>query len=229
MSLDDFLRYGGYPGSYALIKNKKVWDSYIKDSIIETVIGKDILTQARIKNPALFKQSFVLLSGLPAQEISYTKLLGQLQDKGNTDLIKYYIELFEGSYLFKSLPKYHPQTLRRRSSSPKIIPLCPALIDRLTYQSAAESGRVFEAAVGARLAQVYPDLYYWRDGDYEVDYVLETKSALIAIEVKSGKKKSSKSLSEFIKKFPKTKIVFISKENFISLDKDPEAFMAKIL
>ncbi len=225
ITLDEYLKYGGYPGSYSLLKNEKKWQSYLQNSIIDTVIGKDILQQAQVRNPALFRQAFILLSGLPACEISYTKLLGKLQEKGNTDLIKYYIELFEGAYLFKSIPKYHPQPLRLRSSSPKIIPLCPALIDRLVYGQAAEEGRVLEAAVGARLAQVYPHLFYWRDGDFEVDYVLETGSRLIAIEVKTKKNKSSKSLPEFIKKYPKAKIIFINEENFISFDKNPEHFI----
>jgi predicted AAA+ superfamily ATPase len=229
MSLSEFLKFGGYPGSYRLIDNEKAWTSYIQNSIIETVIGKDILMHARIKNPALFKQAFVLLSGLPAQEISYTKLLGQLQDKGNTDLIKYYIELFEAAFLFKIIPKYHPQAIRVRSSSPKIIPLCSALIDRLTYLQVAELGRVFEAVVGARLSQCFPHLYYWRDGDYEVDYVVETPKKLIAFEVKTQKNKSSKSLSEFCKKYPKAKIIFINLENFESFDRDPEKFIDKLI
>lgn len=229
MTVPEFLKHGGYPGSYALIKNEKIWNTYIQDSIIDTVISKDILMQARLKNPALFRQAFHLLASVPAQEISYTKLLGQLQDKGNTDLIKYYIELFEGAFLFKAIPKYHPQPLRMRSSSPKIIPLCSALVDRLIYSQAAESGRVFEAAVGARLAQVFTNIYYWRDGDYEVDYVVKTESDLIAIEVKSGKKKSSKSLDEFSKKYPNSKIIFINMENFEKFDRDPISFFNKFL
>ncbi len=229
MTIAEYLKYGGYPGSYTLLKNEIKWNQYIQNSIIETVINKDILTQAQIKNPALFRQSFILLSGLPAQEVSYTKLLGQLQDKGNTDLIKSYIELFEGAFLFKAISKYHPQSLRLRSSSPKIIPLCPALIDRLFYRNKEDHGRIFESCVGARLCQLDIPLYYWRDGDYEVDYVIELKKYLIAIEVKSGKRKSSKSLSEFLKKYPKAKTIFIRPENFEKFDLDPIAYIEKHL
>lgn len=225
MTLEEFLQFGGYPGSYSLIKNAKKWKSYLQDSIVETVISKDILTQARIKNPALFKQTFVLLSGLPAKEISYTKLLGQMQDRGNTDLIKSYIGYLEDAFLIKALPKYHSQTLRVRSSSPKIIILCPALIDRLIYHDKTEMGRIFENVVASRLLQVYPHLYYWRDGDYEVDLVVEVEKHVVAIEVKSGKRKSSKSLPEFLKKYPRAKTIFISQDNFQSFDRDPEAFI----
>jgi predicted AAA+ superfamily ATPase len=229
MTIIEYLKYGGYPGSYNLFKNERTWKNYLQDSIIDTVIGKDILMQARIKNPALFRQAFILLSGLPAQEVSYTKLLGQLQDKGNTDLIKYYIELFEGAYLFKSIPKFSSKPLNRRSSSPKIIPLCTGLIDRLVFSEHSGMGRVFEAAVGARLLQVYPHLSYWRNADYEVDFVIETESNLIAIEVKSGRSKKSKSLPEFLKEHPRAKVIFISMDNFEKFDRDPEVFINNLI
>lgn len=229
MSLADYLEFGGYPGSYALLKNKKNWTAYIQNSIVETVIDKDILRHAKVKNYALFKQTFHLLAGLPAQEISYTKLLGQLQDKGNTDLIKYYIQLFEGAYLFKAIQKYNTKSFKIKTSSPKIIPLAAALVDRFVYDKETELGHVFEAAVGAKLIQTFADVYYWRDGDFEIDYVIELNASPIAIEVKTGKKKSSKSITEFQKRFPKSKIVIINFENFIKFDLNPEAFIKKLI
>lgn len=83
---------------------------------------------------------------------------------------------------------------------------------------------MFEAAVGAKLIQTFSDVYYWRDGDFEIDYVIELSAEPIAIEVKTGKKKSSKSITEFQKRFPKSKIVIINFENFIKFDLNPEVF-----
>src|ERR1039457_2810262 len=84
--LERFLLYGGYPGSVSYEDEYDRWYAYLKDSIVEAVIGKDILLNRKVGNPALFRQAFEILCRYPAQEISYTKLLGQLQDKGNTDL-----------------------------------------------------------------------------------------------------------------------------------------------
>ena len=95
------------------------WYAYMKDSIVESVIGKDILLNRKVGNPALFRQAFEILCRYPAREISYTKLLGQLQDKGNTDLIKYYLELYSGAFLFYPLGKYASKTYLSRGSSPK--------------------------------------------------------------------------------------------------------------
>ena len=125
ISLEKFLRVGGYPGSYKLIKNKSMFESFIKNSIIEPVISMDILPFSSIKKPSLFKQIFNILCNYPAQEISYTKLLGQLQNKGNTELIKSYISFYEKAFLFKSLEKFSTKAIKIKSSSPKFIPLSP--------------------------------------------------------------------------------------------------------
>jgi len=147
--LKTYLEYGGYPGSYEFIDNKFEWLSYMKDSIITPVIEKDILSMVHVKSPALFRQSFDLICSYAAQEISYTKLLGQLQDKGNTDLVKNYIELFEAAFLVKSLEKYSGKIIKKRSSSPKIFPLAPALYSQAIDMQFNDEyyGHSFEAFV----------------------------------------------------------------------------------
>jgi uncharacterized protein len=216
MSWDRFLVYGGYPGSYAFIKKREAWLDYLKDSIINPVIAKDILTQVRVKSPALFKQCFEIVCSYPAQEISYTKLLGQLQDRGNTDLIKYYLELFEAAFLIKQLFKYSPKKVLSRTSSPKILPLCPALysvgLDGDLNKS--EFGRSFELAIGARLVRLPGALYYWRERNYEVDYVYQYGKKLFGIEVKYGKSLQAKGLMKFKEKFPHAETMIITPDSY---------------
>lgn len=224
LSIEEFISCGGYPGSYSLLKNKKNWGKYIKDSIVETVIGKDILMTARVNKPALFRQAFEILMSYPAQEISYTKLLGQLHDAGNTDLVKSYIELYEGAFLVKSLQKYNNKAIIKRSSSPKLIPLCGALINRDIFATKEGYGRAFEAAVGACLLNHNYEVYYWRDGNDEVDYVVLEQGKIYAIEVKSGRKKSARGLEAFIKKFKAAIPLFVTSENMEVFLKNPARF-----
>jgi len=222
IDLENFLIYGGYPGSYRFIKNRVNWLGYINESIINTVIGRDILNLARVKSPALFKQSFYLACSYGAQEISYNKLLGQLQSKGNVELIKHYLELFEGAFLLKQLYKYSNKKTLSRSSSPKILPLCPSLYTTTLDAdlNSEQRGRAFEIAVGCELVRLPGDLYYWREGKYEVDYVYSFGKKLYAIEVKSNKKRPEKSLNIFQSKFPEAKTLIVNPanfENFISI------------
>ncbi len=229
LDLDQYLLYGGYPGSYEFIKKPSRWQTYLTESIIETVIGKDILNQAHVKSPALFKQAFHLVMSYPAQEISYNKLLGQIQDKGNIDLVKYYLELLEGAFLIKKIFKFSERPLTRKSSSPKIIPLAPALCTyhHLGQINSEYRGRIFESMVGADMIRSGINLSYWRNGTAEVDYVLTFENQLVAVEVKSGRKKSPKGLLEFSKQFPKALPIIISLDNFERFTKDPRAFLKK--
>lgn len=226
LCFEDYLHYGGYPGSYHLIGTND-WYDYVKHSIIATVVERDILPFNKVRNPSLFKQAFELLLSYPAQEISYTKLLGQLQDKGNVELIKHYINLYEGAYLIKTVEKYSTNKLKVKASSPKIIPLAPALtfIPIRANYSSEERGRAFEALVGAQLVRTGEELFYWRDGTAEVDFVLKKGRTVWAIEVKSGRKKRTSGLDVFKSRFPHTRLVVITPENYLRFEADPLVFL----
>lgn len=228
LNFDEYLKFGGYPGSYPLIKSKD-WVSYVKNSIISTVVEKDILQYQKVKSPSLFRQAFEILVSYPAQEISYTKLLGQIQDKGNVDLVKYYISLFEGAFLMKALEKYSEKKIKIKASSPKILPLAPCLyfLNILDNYKPDEKGRAFELVVGAQLVRTDHELYYWREGNHEVDFVLKVGRKLFAIEVKSGRKRSTQGLDKFKSTFPHAKSVFITTDNYQLFESDPLAFLEK--
>lgn len=216
LSLQDFLKFGGYPGSYELIQSRVEWLNYMNQSIIDAVIGKDILTLARVKSPSLFRQCFDLACSYAGQEISYTKLLGQLQDKGNTDLVKHYLELFEKAFLLKQLFKYSNKKVLSKSSSPKIVPLCPALYSlSLDADYKSENfGRAFEVMIGSLLSQLPGQLYYWRERNHEVDYVLQYGKKIWAIEVKWGDSKTMSGLEKFKQHFPLARLVLMNQDNY---------------
>jgi hypothetical protein len=224
--------YGGYPGAYRYSDDSKRWLSYMRDSIIETVIGQDILGIRSVAKPSLFRQAFEILSSYPAQEISYTKLLGQLQDRGNTDLVKSYIQLYESAYLFKVLEKYSNKALKRKSSSPKILPLCPALYTTQRGHTepfdASTRGRIFELIVGADLIRSDLKVSYWRKGGFEVDFIAEFGSKILAVEVKSGRKKSKSGLDKFLAEFPSATPIIITPENYLDFSKEPKSWLDKL-
>lgn len=227
--LNRYLTYGGYPGAVAYENDFDRWYSYLKDSIIEAVVGKDILLNRKVGNPALFRQAFEILSRYPAQEISYTKLLGQLQDKGNTDLVKYYIELYAGAFLIHPLGKYSAKSYLTRGSSPKMLISCPALFAMhegpQVLGDHEKRGRIFENAVGIRLLQLPGDLYYWREKQKEVDFIYKYRGQLYAVEVKSGRRKLSSGLDAFLEQFPKAHPVIVTMDNFAVFSENPRIFL----
>jgi predicted AAA+ superfamily ATPase len=230
--LPRYLAYGGYPGAVAFEHDPDRWYAYMKDAIIEAVIGKDILQNHKVANPALFRQAFQILCAYPAQEISYTKLLGQLQDRGNTDLVKHYIDLYGGAFMLHALQKYSPKAWLARSSSPKMLPACPALYSMAAgvnmNQNADQRGRAFELAVGAELVQQPGQVFYWRERNDEVDFVYQYRGDLYAIEVKSGRKKSGKGLLAFAAQVPQARPVIVTPDNFAAFSANPSAFLQQV-
>ena len=199
-TLDQYVFYGGYPGSAPLIGEPERWARYIKDSLIETTVSRDVLLLTRVDKPALLRQLFELGCRMSGQILSYTKMLGQLQDAGNTTTLAHYLELLAGAGMLAGLPKYSGSAVRRRGSSPKLQVLNNALMSvqsGLTLQEAREDpaywGRLTESAVGAHLANAAASgecrLSYWRDKNREVDFVVEVGRKLFAVEVKSGRRR----------------------------------------
>ena len=231
--LPRYLAFGCYPGAVALEHDPDRWYAYMKDAIVEAVIGKDILQSHKVASTALFRQAFQILCAYPAQEISYTKLLGQLQDKGNTDLIKHYIDLYGGAFLLHALQKYSPKAWLARSSSPKMLPACPALYSMAAgvnvAQNAEQRGRAFELALGTELLQQQPgQVFYWRERNDEVDFVYHYRYGLYAIEVKSGRKKSAKGLTAFCAQAPQALRVIVTPENFAQFSSNPRGFLTQV-
>lgn len=194
--LDDYIYFGGYPGSATRIRDELRWRNYVRDSLIAPSIEKDILMMTRVDKPALLKQLFHLGCEYSGQLLSYTKMLGQLQDAGNTVTLAHYLDLLGSAGLVMGIQKYAGQQHRRRASVPKLNVLNTSLMSAGSGYTKAEAkadrsywGRMVESTVGAHLYNTgYPDsqLYYWRDSPHEVDFVIERGNRLTAIEVKSG-------------------------------------------
>jgi uncharacterized protein len=196
--IDQYLSFGGYPGAAPLIRDPPRWSRYIADSLIETSIARDVLLLTRVDKPALLRRLFDLACRYSGQILSYTKMLGQLQDAGNTTTLAHYLDLLAGAGMVCGLPKYAGDSARSRGSSPKLQVLNTALMTVTAGVSLEEAqsdrefrGRLVESAVGAHLANATAagecELFYWRDRGQEVDFVAKVGSRLIAIEVKSGR------------------------------------------
>lgn len=219
--LDRFIFFGGYPGGWAIAEDEARWTQYIRDSLIETAIAKDVLLMNRVDKPALLRQLFVLACEYGSQILSYQKIQGQLTDAGNTTTLAGYQRLLESAFLIRGLQKWAGGALHRRNSSPKWQPLNTALMTALSgrtfdqWKASPEHwGCLVETAIGANLINSSAfdgiEVYYWRQGNAEVDYVLAKGGKLIGIEVKSGARKISPwGLKEFQKDFPGARTVVI--------------------
>ena len=234
VTLDQYIFYGGYPGAAALLNDNDRFEQYIQSSIIDATINKDILMDAPIGKPALLKQTFELGAAYSGNLLSLNKMLGSLQDSGNTSTLAGYINLLNDSGLLCGLQKYSVDMSRRRASIPKFQVYNNALkmvYTPLTFEQAVLDrkawGHIFESAIGAYLvSQAFAnrfEVYYWRERNDEVDFILRKKGSLIAIEVKSNAEKTTQGLEKFKQLFnPKASFIIgdggIGVEEFFSMD-----------
>lgn len=233
-TLDQYLFYGGYPGAASLIGDEDRFQQYIQSSIIEATINKDILMDTPISKPALLRQTFELGAAYSGELLSLNKMLGSLQDAGNTATLAGYIHLLDESGLLGGLQKFSIDTARRKASIPKFqvynnalktvyIPnsFNQAIIDRKLW------GRIFESGIGAYLiSQAFVhrfEIFYWRERNDEVDFILRKKGSVVAIEVKSNAEKRTDGLDKFRQLFkPQASFIVgdggIGAEDFLSMN-----------
>jgi len=234
--LNTWLYFGGYPGAAVFADDELKWKSYVTDSLIETVLARDVLQMQKITKPTLLRHLFALSAAFPSQIFSYNKMLGQLQDAGNTTTLAHYLKLLESAFLVSGLELFSKGQVRKRGSSPKLVLWNNALINALSSRTFRESlsdaswwGRLVENAVGAHfcngLSGTSYMLSYWRDGDKEVDFVVSRGSSTWAIEVKSGRRGRMSGMERFRSKYPKAKSLVIGEtgvplEKFFSTEPD---------
>ena len=233
-TLDQYIFYGGYPGAAPLIHDEDRFSQYIQSAIIEATINKDILMDTPISKPALLRQTFELGAAYSGEILSLNKMLGSLQDAGNTVTLASYINLLNESGLLCGLQKYSIDLARRRASIPKLQVYNNALkmvYSPLTFEEVLVDrkswGRNIESCIGAYLvSQSFVhrfEVFYWRERDDEVDFILRKKSSVIAIEVKSNAEKKTAGLEKFKQLFQPNKAFIvgdggISIEDFLSMD-----------
>lgn len=219
-SPEQYVWFGGYPGSVVLIADEERWKNYVNDALVETSISKDILMLTRIDKPALLRKLFELGCLFSGQILSYTKMVGQLQDVGNTTTIAHYLELLDTAGLLAGIEKFSGSQIRQRSSSPKFQVRNTALLTAQQSETKEEVrekpevwGRWVEAAIGAHLVNHQLTggytLHYWRQGSDEIDFVLEKKGKLIGVEVKSGTTQRAKGIEVFNRLYHPTKTILV--------------------
>lgn len=202
LSLEQYIYFGGYPGSMELIETPLRWAKYISDSLIETTLSRDILLMTRVDKPALLRRLFQIGCTYSGQILSYQKMIGQLQDAGNTTTLSHYLTLLSSAGLLTGIEKYSGQTIRKRGSSPKLMVFNTALMSAASgvlFKDALINrtywGGLVESAVGSYLLNESIgkeiNVYYWLHKNQEVDFVLESGKTLVAVEVKSGAKQGT--------------------------------------
>lgn len=222
LDLETYALYGGYPGSIPYIDDIDRWAAYMMDSIVEPVILKDIVQLQRIEKPALMRQLLLQGAQMSSREVSFTKLLGLLNDAGNTTTLVNYLDLLDEAGVLSGLSKYRTSPMQKRSS-PKMQVFANGMATACgaRWRRGMESedrGRCYESLVGAHLRSsvlgTLISLHWWRDGNDEVDYVLSRGEDVLAIEATTSATHSYRGLDAFKKLNPGAKTMLVGGDGF---------------
>lgn len=239
-SIDEYIWFGGYPGAASLINDEERWKRYVKNSLIEASISKDILMLTRVDKPVLLHRLFEIGCSYSSQILSLTKIQGELMERGNITTLSNYLKMLDTAGLLCGIDKYACDIIRKRASKPKFQVYNNALLSaqsELNFREAKDNpklwGRIFESVVGTHLLNHSKvndyKLYYWNENSQEVDFVIQKGSKVVAIEVKSGKDSTNKGMSIFNEKYRPTSLFTIgtdgiSIEDFLEM-KPTELFV----
>lgn len=220
---EDYILYGAFPAFSRFRGDEKRWKDYVKDSLIETVLSRDILMMQRVDKPRLLRELFMLGCTFGGQALPYSRMLGQMTDAGNTTTLAHYLELLEASWLLAGLPRFSGSRVRQRASSPKWLPLSTAFMTALSDEPLAEWrkrgelwGRLVETAAGQHLywscREEGAELFWWREQADEVDFVVKLGNKVLAIEIKSGNKNRAPGLAAFKSRWPASRTLLVDGE-----------------
>lgn len=233
-TFSQYVYFGGYPGAAKYVNNESRWRSYVKDALIEPSISKDALMNTQILKPQLLRQLFEIGSFYSGELLSFTKIAAQLQDAGNVTTLAGYLHLLDECGLLCGLQKYAEDNARKYNSVPKFQVYNNALRNVYSdesYTQAAENpkswGRYVESAIGAYLVNQAAindfKVFYWREKNDEVDFVLARRQKKIAIEVNTGRRTTNEGLPKFNEAYkPHRSFIIgsggISAEEFLTTD-----------
>ncbi|HEX9776315.1 MAG TPA: ATP-binding protein [Actinomycetota bacterium] len=229
--LDRYCFYGGYPGAAPLVRDRERWAAYVGESLVETSVSRDVLLLTRIDKPALLRQLFSLAASYSGEILSFNKMLGQLQDAGNTVTLAHYLELLAGAGLVTGLQKFSGSDVRRKGSSPKLLVMNTALMTsrwgvdmKQARANPARWGRLVETVVGAHLIAAGFEVTYWRHRGAEVDFVIRRRDSILGVEVTSGRRKDARpGIQPFLDRFEDARALIVGAdgiplEDFLTTD-----------
>jgi predicted AAA+ superfamily ATPase len=224
-SIEQYQWFGGYPGAAEFFTDESRFKDYIRNAIIEPTMVRDILMTTKIDKPALLRQLFEVGAEYSAQIVSFNKMLGQLQDAGNTTTLARYLRLLDQAGLLSGLNKYSGRAIETKGTIPKFQIHNSALLSAfkgISFEEAIlrpiEWGSIVESSVGSHLvgqANKHPNasLYYWRENNVEIDFVVVYGKQIIGIELKSGNDGiSQRAADRFLGCFNNAKLLLVGKQ-----------------
>jgi uncharacterized protein len=219
---DALVSFGGYPGAYQFMADRPRWSTFIRESIVEPALGRDVGSLAPIRQPSLLRQVFAMTALHPCETVSLQRMQAVLLQAGALTTIAGYLKRLEQAGLVAALPRHSGGTrARRRSAPPKLVVLNNALLSALHPIGPPDRAREpdrhavwIENACLAYAINAGEHVSYWREEPFDVDAVVDGDWGKWAIEVMPDVHSSVdyRGLHEFVARYPDFQPLVVTSE-----------------
>lgn len=220
-SVEEFTLLGGYPKAMEFSSDHEKWFEYVGRSIINPIIDVDIFQQGNFKKIENLRRAFKVLSQNLNGDVNYSRLLKEIQQTGNIDIVKRYLNGYYGSFLMSPISNIddHGNIDSRKHS--KLMVNCSAVYTygRGSLTKLSEDPTRFKQSVASELKRIPNNSFgYWQKSeDVGMDFIIKTTdNSVFGIDVEGTEKpwSASRSYDSFRKTFKGARIVSLNTDNY---------------
>ncbi|MCY0861188.1 MAG: ATP-binding protein [Metallosphaera prunae] len=186
--LREYLERGGFPETFRFPPRLYIPELY------SDVITKDVILRCRTRKDIKGVADFLLTS--IGREVS-TRRVGNAFGLSHQS-VENYFSCLSSAYLFLFVRRFTGKSLERYSLPRKVYVIDPGLYSTL---KGFEIGRLMENAVFLELYRRYKEIYYYSEGEGEVDFVVNDRAIQITYDKGGIDDREFKGLQRFSDRF----------------------------
>jgi uncharacterized protein len=204
-----YLKKGGFPAPFLTKDGDNLLKQYFDD-----IIEKDIRNRIAARSSQSIRQVIQMVYESSGTELSLRRIAGATGL--SVDTVSSYLEAAELAYLVLSCEFFSYSKKKRATKNIKYYPVDSGLRRTVITQVGEDLGKMLEIAVFIELKKRFPYVYYWKDRG-EVDFVVETKTGLLPIQVSwdQAKERHMMALENFYEHYPQAReALFVDRKSF---------------
>lgn len=167
--LNEYIEFGGFP-KVALQENEKEKRA-ILSGYADTIIYKDIAARFGIKNMESFVEFTKYLVTNSASSVSYYKLKNIFNI--GIDTVKNYISYLKTAFLVFDVPIFSYKIKDQMQYPRKVYCIDNGIVTNFSFRFMESRGKLIENLVFTELLRREKEIFYWKDVQREVDFVIK--------------------------------------------------------